>query len=469
MVLGGDRRRAQDQKAGDGDARREREREPVSQKRPLGRGALALQQAAQGDQGDQRGGDRQGLGARVHGAERESSQVDHDRRGQGRRHGEPVGSNPSGQADDESRRGDQRAEVEGGGRHCCVAGREAEVAGRPDPERLQRRNLVAQVPETAADRVAAKRSKVREVDQPPQLRGDQRDQRDEDRGGGDQSRIRRTPCIPPGRRPGVRGAVLGTGTPRPSDQRDRDVYGAGAKEPEQTREAVDVDGPGGEHRQGQRPADAGRAREQEGEGEHEQCLDRLLERSLGEIGGGQVRQRNDDRDEDAGKRANASQRLHDDQRGEHWGCERHPGEGLNQAGAEAFAQPGGDRVRAHRIPVADQARHLANPRVEPVRDQQVGGHVVVHQTHPEDPDAPVDDEWDRGDKQGEPCCDGGNRQVGPRRPPPRQDHCGNDDEHEQGDRDRGSAARQLDRDTARDHEAGKADRPGEPGERSPSA
>ena len=68
---------------------------------------------------------------------------------------------------------------------------------------------------------------------------------------------------------------------------------------------------------------------------------------------------------------------------------------------EPLAEPGGQRVRPDRIALVDEPGHVADPRVQPVGDQQVGGHVVVDQPDAEDPDPPVDDERDRGDEEGE--------------------------------------------------------------------
>ena len=161
VVLRGHGRLAQDQEAGEGDARREREREseaPAAASRPSRPPssmlrALASQQPAEGDQGDQGGGDRQGLGAGVDGAEGERPQVDDDRRGQRGGHAPRRGGESSAAARPPARR---RPPGRRGRRPAPArsrrARREPEVARRPDPQRLERRELMAQVAEPAADR-----------------------------------------------------------------------------------------------------------------------------------------------------------------------------------------------------------------------------------------------------------------------------------------------------------------------------
>src|SRR5206468_5259322 len=121
-------------------------------------------------------------GARVDGAESERAEVDDDRRREGGGNGGAVAADPARKREGKRCRGDEAAEVEGGRGTAGVTGREAEVAPRPDPERLERRDLVAQVAEAAADRRRPEGPKVGEVDDPAPLGGGQ-DQQDDERCG----------------------------------------------------------------------------------------------------------------------------------------------------------------------------------------------------------------------------------------------------------------------------------------------
>ena len=113
--------------------------------------------------------------------------------------------------------GEGGAEVVADRRHGAVAGGEAEVAGGPDAQRLEGRDLAEEVAEAGA--VGVEGLELLEVDHPTDLGRDQNQERD-----------RRQQQRPPGR---LAPAERGFGE-QPEDE--------GAAEPDQAREAVGVDG-----------------------------------------------------------------------------------------------------------------------------------------------------------------------------------------------------------------------------------
>ena len=311
---------------------------------------------------------------------------------------------PARQPDRQGQGGHQGAEVEGRRGRAGRARRKPKVARRPDAQRLERRQLVTQVSEPARDGRVAERPEVREVDDTAELRGRQRHEHAErqcDTRENRRAHLERTLS---------------------SYQRDRRVDRRRAEEPEEAREAIGVDRARRDHRQRQGAANGGRAGQEEGEGNQEQGLHRLLERALRQVGRGEIGKRHQRRGDHPGRRPQVAQRLNGDQRGEHGDGERDARERLDQARPQPLAEPGGERVRPHRVATFDQPRRLSHPRVQPVRDQQVGGHVVVDKPDAEDPDAPVDDERDRDDQEGQRSCREGDRRVDPTRhsPSPRE-------------------------------------------------
>ncbi len=201
--------------------------------------------------------------------------------------------------------------------------------------------------------------------------------------------------------PGGGGEGAPTPVARDLDQRpdDRD-----AAEPSEARERVDVDGPRRQDPERDRVPPSAHGGQEQREGEQEQRHDRLLERLLREVRGRQVRKRHERRRPDARRAAQATERGVCDQRGERRDRQGEPGEDVDRARAEQAGDTGDERVGAERIALIDEHRLRPEPLVDPVGQQQVGGHVVVDEPDPEDPDVAGGDERDCGEQGGE---DGG--------------------------------------------------------------
>ena len=317
----------------------------------------------------------------------------------------------------ERERREQAAEVEGRGGRAGVARREPKVARRPDPERLDRRDLVVEVAEPAAQRRVPERPEVTEVHHPSPLgRGEDEQHANRRRHGDRRVRAQRTLGIHASRRPRNPAAdVRWSRTRRSPYEQNRQVDDRRSGEPEEAGEAIGVDGAGGDQRERERAAHGRRARQEQGEREQEERLDRLLERPLREVGSGQVRKGGHRAGDDPGGAAKAVERF-----GRHGGGERRDregqaAEGLDETGAEGGVERGGERVWADRVALVEQDRHVAQAVREPVGDQEVIGHVVVDEAHPEHPRAPVDDERDGREEEGERCRCERNCRVRPQR------------------------------------------------------
>ena len=138
--------------------------------RTLERSPRRCSEAAQRDEGDEGGGDRQRLGRRVDRAEGSGGDVEDRRREEGRRNRRAVALDPARQRERERDEAEQAAGVEDDRGHAARARRQAELTRRPDPERLQRRDLPGQVPEPAlVGPIRMQRAEIDEVGEAPHL------------------------------------------------------------------------------------------------------------------------------------------------------------------------------------------------------------------------------------------------------------------------------------------------------------
>ena len=212
---------------------------------------VSREEAAEGDEGDQGGRYRECLRRGVDGAEDEREDVE-DRRGQqGGGDGRAVAAQPAGQCEGEGAGGEQRAGVEDDRRDRACRGGAAEVAGRPDPERLERRELARQVAEPTLVRpIGVQGPEVDEVAQSVEVGRDEHEERQQTRADGDERGVPREAgatvagIVGERRRrarfPGRRGERAPAPIACDPDQRPDDHDAA---EPGEPRERVHVDGP----------------------------------------------------------------------------------------------------------------------------------------------------------------------------------------------------------------------------------
>ena len=271
------------------------------------------------------------------------------------------------------RRGEGGAQVVAERRHRAVPRREPEVPRGPDPERLERRDLAEEVAEAGA--VGVEGLEVLEVDHPAELR-QRPDQEDRE---GEQQRPDRELALE--RQPG-------------REQR---------RQPDQARVAVGVDGADRDQRgrdEAQRqlaPARAPRRLPQgEDEGEDQECLHRLLEGALCEVGGDHVGEADEERRRGAAQRRLLGEGREGGQRGEDRDRDGEAVEALDEVDPEPLFESDGDRVRPERVALAQELR--AGAVREPVGRQQVLGHVRV-EAGAEDPEVAFDDERERSRRQ----------------------------------------------------------------------
>ena len=119
----------------------------------------------------ERGGDRERLGGRVDGAEGAGEEVEDGRGEQRRRDRGAVAPDPARQGERQATRAKAPPSVEDGRRQARGGGREAELAGGPDAERLERRELARQVAEPAlVGPVGMQGAEVGEVDEAAEFR-----------------------------------------------------------------------------------------------------------------------------------------------------------------------------------------------------------------------------------------------------------------------------------------------------------
>ena len=180
---------------------------------------------------------------------------------------------------DEQRQSEGDAEVVADRGDRTVPRREAEVARGPDTERLEWRDLAEEVAEARAAGVegletAGSRSSGRSRGRP--------------------GRRRRARPAGPDARDDRRRAPSAASASRPEDR--------GADQPDQAREAVGVDGRPPPDQSGRdeakrevAPVRGRRLPQGKDEGEHEEGLHRLLEGALGEVGGDQVGEADEER------------------------------------------------------------------------------------------------------------------------------------------------------------------------------
>ena len=212
---------------------------------------------------------------------------------------------------------------------------------------------------------------MREVDEPRQL-GREEDEEDDgrrDRPGADAAPAESNVCpvwgreswIRPGRRPRAPPPSLDY-TPQ------RRVRHDGPREPREPREAVRVDRASGDHAERQGRPRAAHRRQEQREAEHEERLDRLLEGLLRQIGRGEVAERDERGADRARRRPELGERAGRDDRDQHRDRERQPRERLDRAAAEDRADAIDERVRPDRVAIADELRHRALMRAQPVGD-----------------------------------------------------------------------------------------------------
>ena len=179
--------------------------------------------------------------------------------------------------------------------------------------------------------------------------------------------------------------------------------------------------------------------EVDGEGEDEERLGGLLEGALGEVGGAEVGDRDEDRGQHPAPRAEVAERRQRRQRGEDADREDLADEGLAEADPRQRRDRVGERVRAQRVA---GFRRRPEAAAQPLGPGQVQAEVVV-EADADDAPAPAHRERDRED-QGD---DDGDRQalaqqraaVAAPRLPPEQQRRG-DDQGQQADRSRWSRA-----------------------------
>jgi hypothetical protein len=175
----------------------------------------------------------------------------------------------------------------------------------------------------------------------------------------------------------------------------------GGTEPDKGREAVGVDAAGRDQRRGDvlerqaRPIPLTLAQRQH-EGQQEQRLHRLLEGALGEVGGDDVGEADEEGAGGARKRGKLLESGKCRQAGENRNGDSQAAEPLDEADPEALVQGHHDRVRTERIALVQQLRGL--PVHQPICRQQVLGHVGV-EARPEDPEVPFDGERERGGQE----------------------------------------------------------------------
>ena len=313
----------------------DRERRPAHPQQGTGRGAEPGEKRPDRDQHRQRRADHQRLRLRVVAAERQRDQVEQDAGGERDRHGELAPPHPPGGAEDQRQGADRPGEA---GEVGASRGVEPVVRGGPDPERLDRRDRPVGV--AAGDLVEA----AAEAEGPDQR---QHAEPGEDEQGDQRAR----PPQGTGQRPRrQRPAHAGLGEAPEDDDRDR---------PGEAGEAVGEEDAAGQRQVGEqeaqrRPAAAGRGHrvaQRQGEGEDEERLGGLLESALGEVGGGEVGERDHRRRQRAAHPAEVAQRG---QRGQ-------PD---HDADREDLAEEG----LAQRQP-----RHRGDGDRQPVRPQRVAG------------------------------------------------------------------------------------------------
>ena len=274
-----------------------------------------------------------------------------------------------------------------------VAWVEAEVARRPDAERLQRRDSVEEIAEPGARRVES--LKAREVDHPADLRcggyheGGDRDDR----------RGRR----PPDERHRVGGRAASCGQP---ELHERPQAG-GARQPQQPGKAIGVDGADrqpGERDRGEgvpRPDSVVRSRDQrpprqlvqsDREGKHEQCFHGLLEGALNQVRGRHVRQADQQRAEDAPPLGERRQKDERRQRRHHGDRESEAVEAVDEAAAGPLRCGHDQGVGTERVALTEELPALAVSEL--VGGVEMLRHVRV-EAGAEDPKAPLDEERER--------------------------------------------------------------------------
>ncbi len=386
-----------------------------------------MQDAAQGDQHQQGRHHLQRLRGRVRGARGERHRPDHERGDQRREQGVVALAPGADEADAERQRPEQRREVEDRGRDRAVAGLDPEVAARPDAEHLERRDVAEEVAEVVVEeverpllRLAARRPSPRacgqerplrqgcaglgvarvgdvagaaaEVDDPRGLRGDEQDEA--------------TTATPSPASAGRTCAIAAAGERTSAEQRPRSRSCRRSRRgrgPSTSRASRRRGPPPGIAQPRLPPARGSVPRleipEPDREGEQEGRREDLLEGTLGQIGGDEVRQRDERRRERAAPRAERAGRCQRRHRPDHRHGDRHAREPVDEVAGRELAAGDRERVRADRVALLDQRRRARDRLGDPRGGEQVLGHVDV-EAGAEDPEVALDEERDRdGDER----------------------------------------------------------------------
>ncbi len=351
----------------------------------------SIEQRQEDGEGDHGGADLDRLGCRVRRAADASRRVGEHRRAEAGEHRRLAAAPAAADAVEQEDESEGRSEVIADRGHRAVARRQAEVAGGPDAERLEGRDLAEEVAEAGA--VGVEGLEAVEVQHAADLGGDE-----DGEGEGRQQ-----------------DGASGRGTGSADGEFQQCPETRGADQPDQAGEAVDVDGADGEEgcgdeAQGEVAPGAGRLAQGEDEGEDEQGLDRLLEGALGEVGGDDVGEADDQGAGGARDGPQAGEGGERGQRCEHGDSDTEAAEALDEADAQSLVQSDDDRVRPERVALVQQLSALAVG--EPVGSQQVLGHVRV-EAGAEDPEVAFDRERQRGRQQ----RDQGDRPARPQRLP----------------------------------------------------
>ena len=351
-------------------------------------GRCRLETAANGDEHDYGRDYRERLRLLVGRAANEGVHVEKRTCCDGRRERGLAATKGADQADAQRERSDQPTQVEEGGGREPSAGIKPEVSGRPDAQRLDRRDRVEEVAEALA--IGVEGLEAPELDHA----GDLRCGKDEDGCDGQKRRDER-----------VANGIESSGA---HDLGDRPDPGR-AHDPRKARKAVDVKGADGKQseRDALEPIPAGQSRlsgcsfarhlgEPDRERQDEQRLHRLLEGALDVVRSGQIGDAHKERRADPPRPGEAAHGAEGRDRRRNRPSHGETAERLDQRGPQ-LGKRGRQRVRAQRVPLVDQP--LGTAVQEAIRREEMLRHIRIERG-PEDPEAHLHDERDRAKDHG---------------------------------------------------------------------